>query len=251
MYDWPEIRPATDALWRAMRDAIRHVGITAPEELSRGGDTMALWTDPDLVLGQTCGLPFVRHLRGGVAVLGAPDHGVPGCAPGWYRSAVVVRADDPRETLAAFRGARLAANETGSQSGWGAMAHHVAALSDGTPFFGRSGMTGSHAASAAAVAAGRADIAAVDFVTWRLIGRFRREAEALRVLMLTDPTPGLPYVTALIDRAETLSGAVETAIGGLDDGMKDTLGLRGFARLHEEEYQLIQDRMEAARGRGI
>ena len=89
---------------------------------------MAGWTDPGLVLGQTCGLPFVRELAGRVALVGAPDYGLPGCPPGWYRSAVVVRADDPREALAGFRGARLAVNGSDSQSGWGAILHHAAPL---------------------------------------------------------------------------------------------------------------------------
>ena len=251
MYDWPEIRIATDRLWAAIRDGIRASGVDAPEELSRDRTPMALWTDPGLVLGQTCGLPFTRDLRSRVALLGSPDFGVPGCAPGWYRSAVVARSDDPRGTLAEFAGARFAANERGSQSGWAAIAHHVAPLAGEAAFFGTVELTGSHVASAAAVARGTADIAGIDFVTWRLIRRFRTEASALRALMLTDPTPGLPYVTALKDRAGILSRAVEAAIAGLYGRDLGALGIRGFARLDEAEYDMIADRDEASRGRGM
>jgi ABC-type phosphate/phosphonate transport system substrate-binding protein len=251
MYDWPEITAATDRLWDAIRDGIRAAGIDAPRKLSRSGDPTRLWTDPDLLLGQTCGLPYVRFLRGRVAPLGSPDYGVPGCAPGWYRSALIVRADDGRDTLADFRGARFAANARESQSGWAAMAHHVAALGAEQAFFGRVKLTGAHAASASSVAAGRADIAAIDFVTWRLIRRYRPEAAGLRVLMLTDPTAGLPYVTALSDRTDSLREAVETAILGLDAAVADTLGIRGFARIGEADYDLIRDRADAARGRGM
>ena len=116
---------------------------------------MAGWTDPGLVLGQTCGLPFVRELRGRVALVGAADYGLPGCPPGWYRSAVVVRADDPREALAAFRGARLAVNGTDSQSGWGAILHHAAPLAEAGRFFGGVVVSGAHAASVPMVADGR------------------------------------------------------------------------------------------------
>ena len=127
MYDWPELAAATDRLWAALRDALRAAGIAAPERLTRDRALMAVWLDPQLVLSQTCGLPIVRELAGRVAIIGAPDYGVPGCPPGFYRSVVVVRADDPRETLAAFRGARLAINGRDSQSGYGAMLHHVGA----------------------------------------------------------------------------------------------------------------------------
>jgi len=251
MYDWPEIRIATDRLWAAIRDGIRAAGIDAPDDLSRDRTPMALWTDPGLALAQTCGLPLTLDLRGRVAVLGSPDYGVPGCASGWYRSAVIARADDSRQTLAEFVGTRFAANERGSQSGWAAMAHHVAPLAGEAAFFRAIEVTGSHAASAEGVARGTADIAAIDFVTWRLIGRFRPKAAALRVLMLTDPTPGLPYVTALKDRTGILSRAVEIAIAGMDGRDRDALGIRGFARLDEAQYDLIGARDQASRGRGM
>ena len=35
MYDWPELRDATDGLWAALRDALRAEGVAAPEALSR------------------------------------------------------------------------------------------------------------------------------------------------------------------------------------------------------------------------
>ena len=67
-----------------------------PAPRSRDVGLMQGWTDPGLVLGQSCGLPLVRELAGRVAVVGALDYRLPGCPPGWYRSAVVVRADDAR-----------------------------------------------------------------------------------------------------------------------------------------------------------
>ena len=131
MYDWPEARDANDRLWAAVRDRLRARGVPAPEGLSRDLPLMAGWTHPRLVLGQTCGLPLVRELAGRVAVVGGEDRGLPGCPPGWYRSAVVVRADDPRGGLADFRGAALAVNGFDSQSGWGSILHHAAPLARG------------------------------------------------------------------------------------------------------------------------
>jgi hypothetical protein len=121
MYDLPELRSETDALWSAVAHGLRARGIDAPGRLTRSGDLHSDWMRPDLLLSQTCGLPFVRHLRGRVDLVGAVAYDLPDCAPGTYRSRVVVRADDPRETIEAFRGAAFAMNSEGSQSGAGAM----------------------------------------------------------------------------------------------------------------------------------
>jgi ABC-type phosphate/phosphonate transport system substrate-binding protein len=246
MYDWPEVRPATDRFWNVMRDALRAEGIAAPESLDRGRDLKAIWTDPDLVLAQCCGLPFVRMLSERVELIGAPDYGLDGCPPGFYRSAIVVRGDDSRETLDGFRGARIAFNERGSQSGHAAMLHHVAPLARDRQFFSEASETGSHAASAALVAAGGADIAALDMVSWRLIERFRLEAADLRVLLLTDPTPGLPFIAA---RGADVAGtrrAIAAAMAALDGAARRDLGLTGFRLFDPPDYAEIRDRAEAA-----
>ena len=246
MYDWPELRPAIDRFWSALRDALRAEGMAAPERLERDRDAMAVWTDPTLVLAQCCGLPFVRALSGRVELLGAPDYRVPGCPPGFYRSAVVVRRDDPRETLDAFRGSRLAFNERGSQSGYAAMLHHVAPLARERRFFSRAVETGSHAASAELVAADGADIAALDMVSWRFIERYREAAGCLRVLLLTDPTPGLPFVSARGAAVPAMRRAIAAAVVALDAASRRDLGLTGFRPFDPGHYDVIRDRAAAA-----
>ena len=126
----------------------------------------------------------------------------------------MVRADDPRATLADFRGGRLAINGTDSQSGWGSILHHAAPLAVGGRFFGGVAVSGAHAASVPMVAGGAADLAAIDFVSWRYCLRFLPEAARLRVLMLTEPTPGLPLIAAAGSDVEARAGAVAAAIDG-------------------------------------
>jgi ABC-type phosphate/phosphonate transport system substrate-binding protein len=249
MYDWPEVIPAMDRLWAALRDALRAAGVAAPEALTRGIGLMAGWTDPELVLGQTCGLPLVQDLAGRVAVIGALDYGVPGCPAGWYRSAVVVRADDGRGTLESFRGARVAINGTDSQSGYGSILHHAAPFARGGRFFGAAEVTGAHAISAARVADGAADLAAIDWVSWRLFRRFRPQAARLRVLMLTDPTPGCPLIAAPGTDVGRHRQAVVAALHGLDGGTREELGIAGFAPLGAEDYAVIRERFDAAKAR--
>ena len=60
MYDWPEVRDATDGLWAAIAGVLREEGFNGvPEKLERGLQPYNLWRSPDLLLAQTCGYPLV------------------------------------------------------------------------------------------------------------------------------------------------------------------------------------------------
>lgn len=227
MYDWPEVQQATDALWVALRDAIRARGMAAPEALDRERPPAEGWTDPALILSQTCSMPYRLGLHRTVDLVGTPDYGVEGCPPGYYRSVIVVRADDPREDIAAFSDAKCAFNAPDSQSG-----HAVW----GDTGFGAWVETGAHRDSIQAVAEGRADIAAIDAVTWRLAQRHQPEAARLRVLALTPPTPGLPFITAKGHDAALLAEAAAEAIASLDPATREALGIAGFTRLPAFAY---------------
>ena len=247
MYDWPEARAAVDRLWAAIRDRLRASGYRAPQELSRSLGLSEGWTQPDLVLGQACGLPLVQELAGRVSLVGAADHGLPGCAPGWYRSAIVARADDPRRAFRDFQQARLAINDRGSQSGWGAILHHAAPLARQGRFFGAVTVTGAHVHSVDLVAAGEADIASIDLVTWGYCLRHRPKARELAVLMLTDPTPGLPYIAATGTDVAPLRQALAAAIADLPAQDRGAIGgMTRFVPMDVADYGLVADRFAAA-----
>lgn len=229
MYDFPALRGPHDRLWAGIRGALQAEGIAAPPALARPvTDLQALWRSPDLVLAQTCGLPYRAALHGRVTLLAAPDHRLPGCAPGHYRSALVVRADDPRQRLAAFAGAPVAINDPMSQSGWAALHAHLtqAGVAPGPVH-----VTGSHLASARAVADGQAALAALDAVSWTLLRRIDPAAGALRVLELTVPTPALPYIAAAGADAPALRRALAAGIAGLTAADRAALALHGIAVL--------------------
>ena len=65
MYDWPEVAARTDAFWDRVAASLSAEGIAAPAALSRPGDLAAAWADPALLLGQSCGLPYVAGRCGG------------------------------------------------------------------------------------------------------------------------------------------------------------------------------------------
>lgn len=238
MYDWVEVAPATDRLWAGIRNGLRAAGIAAPDALTRGAaDLWPQWTSPDLVLSQTCGFPFRARLHDKVALIGTPDFGVEGCPPGYYRSVFIARANDPRDTLAAFNDAPFAYNEAMSQSGWAAPQTHAAGLGLRLPPVVQ---TGGHRFSAQAVAEGQADLAALDAVTWRLITRHDAAlANRLRVVDMTAPTPSLPYISAHGADVATMFAVAAQAIADLPAADRSALGLHGFIAIPAARYLAV------------
>ncbi|WP_371036633.1 phosphate/phosphite/phosphonate ABC transporter substrate-binding protein [Rhodosalinus sp. FB01] len=228
MDDRPETAAANDSFWRAIRGELGY----GPEALTRGRDPWEIWEHPDLLLAQTCGYPFRTRLRDRVTLVGTPDYALEGCPPGHYRSVFVARRDDPGD-LPAFAGRRFAFNEALSQSGWAAPAHHMAEAGLG---FGPLLRTGAHAASARAVASGRADFAALDAQTWRLIAAHDDFAGALRVIARTRPTPGLPLITARGRDPGPILAAVRRAAERLDPADRTRLCLAGIVAIPAAAY---------------
>ncbi|WP_284164047.1 PhnD/SsuA/transferrin family substrate-binding protein [Frigidibacter sp. SD6-1] len=235
MYDWPEVQAAHDRLWAGLRDRLRAGRLPAPDALSRDGRAFE-WTAPDLLLSQTCGFPYRTALHGKVTLVGTPDYGLDGAPPGYYHSVLVVRADRAGEWRD-FIGGTLAINSYDSQSGWAAAQNHAA---EAGRRFDRILVTGAHIGSAAAVADGRADIAAIDAMTWRLVEQYRPAvADRLRICTRTGPTPGLPLITACADQADLLHTAFAGAVADLAPDDRKTLRLRGIVRIPAEAYLAV------------
>lgn len=229
MYDVPQLADANDRFWLGIRSELGE----GPKALDRGRDFWEVWRDPDLIFAQTCGMPFRTALLGQVSLIGTPDYGLPGCASGYYNSVIIARADTSGDTMADFAGQRLAYNEPVSQSGWAAPMTH--ASKEGVEF--RHFMqTGGHMESAIAVAVGRADLAALDALTWALITQYEPWAGALREVERTAPTPGLPYITSAERDPEQIRAAVTKAIDALSNADRDILHLRGLVQIPEQAY---------------
>ena len=113
MYDMPHLRDAHDRLWSGIRDALGY----GPHHLTRDGDPWTEWQSPDLLLAQTCGLPYRARLHGRVTLIGTPDYNLPNCPPGHYFSYIIRRRDDPRDLKELSKQGVMAFNEPLSQSG--------------------------------------------------------------------------------------------------------------------------------------
>lgn len=236
MYDRPELRAETDRYWALIRQALAARGIDAPAALHRGDDAlMPQWENPDLILSQTCGFPYRARLHGHVHLVGTPDFGNDGCPPGYYRSILIAHRDDPRSAFAEFDGARLAYNDGLSQSGWAAPINQARLagihLQPGVE-------TGGHRASTLAIAEGLADLAAIDALTWALLQEFE-DMSRIKVIGATDPTPALPYITALGQDAAAIRDAVAEAIAGLSPADRTRLRLRGIVDIPAQVYLTV------------
>ncbi|APH72605.1 phosphate/phosphite/phosphonate ABC transporter substrate-binding protein [Aquibium oceanicum] len=187
-----------------------------PDEL----DVQTLWRHPKLLFAQTCWGPMELGLQEHVRVVAQPDYtAFDGGQGELYSSAVLMRGGEAagREppdngeavlSLEAMRGARLAYNSQDSMSGLIALTRDLDAVGQSLALFGERVETGSHRASAVAVAEGRADVCAVDCRSWHLIGRFEPKAADLVVAGWTARRKGLPYVCSRL--APTFKLAIGT-----------------------------------------
>ena len=239
MYDFPWVRAATDRLWAAVRGGLRAQGIAAPEGLTRDGKLPDIWRDDGLLLGQTCGYPYWTTLRRSSEVLAAPIYGFAGCQGPNHRSFVIARRDDPRTRLQEFRGDRAALNGFDSNSGMNLFRSVVAPLAGGKPFFAAVVETGGHALSLAAVVEERADVAAIDCVTYALLARGdARLVAATKIIGETPASPALPFIASRALAPETRA-AVRRALRDLPPIPE--LGLVGVAFLPETAYARVAE----------
>jgi len=238
MYERPELQGAHARFWDLIRSALADNGIAAPETLSQDADANSVWTDPEMVLSQTCGMPYRLWLHGKVQLIGTPDYALQECPAGYYRSAFVVHADDSREDLRDYKDAIFAYNQTHSQSGYAAAFWHVKELGF---WFEKTFHSQGHVASAKAVAEGHADIAALDAQSWRNVERYEPVAARLRVLEWTTPTPGLPLITALAQDKDAIFDAVAQAIVALKNADRALLDFKCIERIPADAYLAVRN----------
>ena len=246
MYAVRGARDHSDALWRSLRDSLRCSGIEAPEQVSDFSPRLKGWQHPNLILGQTCGLPYITKLCDDVEIIGTPDYGVEGCPPGFYHSTLVVSAADQRWHVSEFFGSTFAVNGTDSQSGYGAMMRTVAPYARDGRFFGRAIHTHAHEASMRLVSEGLAAIAAIDSVTWRMSQTFDSVTTGLRSIGTTEPIPGLPFIVAKGKWDGRLFDAVRAGVAALPAETRLAFGLRAVLPFRRADYEVIKEYLAQA-----
>ncbi|WP_085706751.1 phosphate/phosphite/phosphonate ABC transporter substrate-binding protein [Pseudomonas sp. B35(2017)] len=249
MYTAPEPIRAANERWLAqILDHLGHSRLSA-----EGLSLPELWLSPDLLLAQTCGYPLMTALNGRVRLVGRPRYELPDSGAGHHCSLILARAADPRSTLADFRGSRGVINSDDSNSGMNLLRQRLAPLQREGRFFGSVGHSGGHRESLRWLREERADLAAIDSVTYAYLARHAAvEVEGLRVVELSEPSPTLPFITrigATDEQAENLRQAMNRALRALPD-VAQTLGLPEVLPANESDYRILLGYRDEAQALG-
>jgi ABC-type phosphate/phosphonate transport system substrate-binding protein len=201
-----------------------------------------LWRAPRLLLAQTCGWPLMTSLRGQVRLIGRPSYHLPDSHGGWHCSLLLARADDPRPALADFYGSRGLINGGDSNSGMNLLRHSIAPWQRDGRFFASLQVSGGHRESLRWLREGRADLAAVDSVTYAYLARDAAEEVAgLRVVARSAPSPTLPYIGALAltgEEVETVRAAMNQSLRQLPEVAR-VLGIDEVLGCQEDDYAVV------------
>jgi ABC-type phosphate/phosphonate transport system substrate-binding protein len=247
MYDFPETRWATDALWEGIVRHMEEQGLyVMPSRLVHDVPLVELWQDGRLIFTQCCGYDVVHRFRDRLQVLATPTYTAAGCDTGRYSSAVVVPDDSPYDDVLDMFGKVTVINGLESHSGMSALFGLVGPLARGGKFFSEIKISGEHALSLQMLQRGEADVAAIDCTTFALLKRYRPNLfEGLRLLGSTCSAFAPPYVTrADIDRKSV--DAMKTALGlvNLDkslDPIRQALFIDRFEFIPVSDYETIKD----------
>ena len=237
MYDWPEIRDSTDAVWLGLS---RHMGWKG--ELNRT-EYAELWKRENLTFSQTCGYPFTHEFKGLLNYVATPHYAADGCVGPNYCSMIFARE---AKSLEDFYGSTLAMNTADSMSGMLAAKLVFAPFAKHGEFFRRVKTTGSHRNSLAAVRTKFADICAVDSVCVGLAKKHCPEIlEGLVEIARSPSVPVLPFVTRAGD-VEALRTALQKTFA--DENLRparEALLLADFSILPNNAYDQILDLEQA------
>ena len=200
--------------------------------------------DPQLLLGHTCGYPLMTSMQDALTPFCVPVFDAPGCDGIQYCSLFVVAIDSDLRSLADCRGRIAAFNDPASNSGMNVLRHAVSQLDPGEAFFSALLESGGHLKSMQAVAEGRADVAAIDCVSYLLYLDYFPELKArLRSIGNSASSAGLPLVmpTQAFSqaRADDLVEKLNLALQRVSAEHRKCLHLRHFAPVTLDDYASI------------
>ena len=186
----------------------------------------------------------VKALTARVQLVTTPVFTVDGCEGGDYHSVLVTRAAAKVTSLAQCRGLRAAYNTPDSNSGMNLLRSALAPLAGGQPFFASVIETGGHLASLQALQDDRADVAAIDCVSFAFVLDHRPDlALGLVEIGTTRSAPGLPLIASKrvpAEGVEALMSALTDSVAH-DRALAKRLKLDGFVRRPLDDYARILD----------
>ena len=208
MYNFAPLAGAYRRYWRDLRLHLSQNALLASVELpvqcndslELQKDLLAHWRDPQLLLSQSCGYPFVHLLHDQVSYVASYSYEQPYCTKeAQYCALLIVHQDEQRSDLQDFAQTTAVCSAPDSFSGMEALRWMIAPYvqDENKGFFQSRFYSGSHRASLAALKAKQAQITSVDCVTWHFLSSFYpQELESLRMFAQSPEVPSLPLITS-------------------------------------------------------
>ena len=211
--------------------------------------------DPGLFIGHTCGYPLLKHLHDSVTPFCVPVFDVSGCEGKAYSSRFIVATDSAINSLADSSGRTVAINSIDSNSGMNVLRHAIAKLDPEVPFFAAVINSGGHLQSLTAVAEKRADIAAIDCVSFQFIeDRWPELTARVRKIGDSVKTCGLPLVTpnAILPSINTrqIIATLNKALKQVNPQLRQQLHLNHFESVNLDDYKGILELESFAKNAG-
>ncbi len=239
MYDFPEIRDATDEYWQLLA---KNIGEIAPISLTRGIDYHDLWRDAQTIFSQSCGYPVSRMLKDYIIVLGTPSYNfapfIPNLpsqpAKGQYCSVLISQKGKklPQNPLFVLNG-------LDSQSGSQVLKHYYNVNWDNEQYI----LSGSHRQSIKFIAQGQGDVAAIDCVSFAILSQFESAIKEIAIIGYTPYTWGLPYIIAQkianqhMEYMPLMQLAIKKTINNIPHHLQKILLLDDFIMTNSSHYQ--------------
>lgn len=200
--------------------------------------------DPNLLIGHTCGYPLLRFLSDDLVPICVPLFNLPGCDGKYYSSHIIVPAESNLFSLSDCKGLDAAINGRDSNSGMNVLRHAIALLESDKPHFNKVRESGSHYQSIVDVGNNKAQVAAIDSVSYGLIkDHWPNLIDKVRSIGFTVKTCGLPFVVPTnstdLTKPEIMIDALNTALSNLAESERNRLHLTGFEFVKLENYQSI------------
>lgn len=252
MYNPPGMRAANTAFWAAYGTLLREAGLRdAPAELQFDRKPVPDDIGEEVLFTQTCGYPLQTLYRGQHQLLARPCYDAPGCSGSTHSAFIIVPKDSPARRMEDLRGKRFALNSLHSNSGMNLPRLMLARMGGAHPFFGEIVETGGHGPSIVKVAAGEADCASIDCLTWVFMNDYQPASVAgVRLLAQTPSSPSIPFVTSHRTDPETVA-ILKSCLFQLSDDPRFGAALGGLriARIEaapQADYDALLDLEKAA-----
>jgi len=253
MYDFPEVRDSTLKLLDALVGALQSCGEDVHAETPDGSvheELMNMWRSNHTELSQSCGLPFVEDLHEYVDVIGTFLWTDVSDAHGRYQTVIVAREALNVLNVAELGGLRPVVSNTQSLSGWCSLGVAIAEVTNDSSFVRPFVQSGGHARSLQMLQDNNADFASIDAATFRLLSSHRPAITSnLRVIGRGPLVPATPFIVS-----KSCGATADQVFQVVDEvfrspamrGAMDHIGISGFVRLANSDYDMLDDLVKTA-----